>query len=365
LLITLLVLGIYFLAEGRLPFLSPRPNREARYLSLFSEVSRLVRDRYVDEVDPADKFPAAFTALVSSADPDSAYLDEIQTKKYRLFYEGKGYRLGLFGAIRGEAFWVQGVFPNSPAANAGVVSGDRILAVNDIQVAGLSRWEALLSFLFIDAGSCRLTLERETREKPWTIGLFPDIETYPVAIREVAADTAYIPLCCMTVTYLDRLGLKRMIDSGRYLNWILDLRWYSGGDWEGLLRCAEICLSKTYLTIEKKTMGEKKIQLGTDESLPGHRVCLIDASTVLLAELMAHLLADEGVPTVGETTGGYMPLVRQFHLQDGSSVVLSVGRFAVDKGPLPTGGLKPSISCPVTDEAILLARCQSVLGDPG
>lgn len=49
--------------------------KEYRYIGLFSEVAALVRTDYVKEIEPGDKFPGAYSAMLASLDKLSAYLD--------------------------------------------------------------------------------------------------------------------------------------------------------------------------------------------------------------------------------------------------------------------------------------------------
>ena len=123
----ILLFVVFFLLGGKKIFLPQQEyKKEYQYLSLFSEVVTLIKTNYVEAVKAHEKFPGAYSAMLGSLDPFSAYLIPEKTANYQAFHSGEYFGCGLYGAKRMGYFYVTDVTPGSPAHKAGLISGDTI-----------------------------------------------------------------------------------------------------------------------------------------------------------------------------------------------------------------------------------------------
>src|SRR5678815_1472529 len=120
-------------------FLLQEPPARANGL-LFDQVMQLVRNQYVDSMPTSAAYEKAAKGLVREL--NDPYSELLSPKESEDFNRSTGGRYGGTGMLIGEqaagVIVVDRVFPNTPAEEAGVREGDRIMSVNDTSTAELS-----------------------------------------------------------------------------------------------------------------------------------------------------------------------------------------------------------------------------------
>ena len=110
---------------------APVPWQDAR---LLAEVLEHVRREYVDRISDQELIEAAIRGLIADLDPHSAYLDPEQFDEIRISTTGEYSGVGIEVALENGAVKVINPIEDTPAYRAGVLAGDRILAVDDVPV---------------------------------------------------------------------------------------------------------------------------------------------------------------------------------------------------------------------------------------
>ncbi len=147
-LFSVIVWVLFFIFGGKKIFQPhPETKKEFDYLSLISEVISLVRTDYVEEIQPGEKFPGAFSRMLGALDQSSTYLDAPKTKIYRLYQQGETYNCGIYGAKHSNYFYISDIVAGSPAETRGLKPGDILQAVNGKSVFDQSFWEITLSLM--------------------------------------------------------------------------------------------------------------------------------------------------------------------------------------------------------------------------
>src|ERR1041385_2544584 len=99
---------------------------------LFDQVMSLVRNAYVDSIPAGVSYEKAARGLVKEL--NDPYSELLSPKESETFERATGGRYGGTGMQLGEEgpgiIVVERVFPNTPAEDAGVREGDRIVAVD-------------------------------------------------------------------------------------------------------------------------------------------------------------------------------------------------------------------------------------------
>lgn len=329
-------------------------NTTHKYLTLFTEVSALIRNHYVEKVDPATKFPEAFTTLMAQLDESSAYLNADLTLRYRAYSRGEAYGLGILGRKGGDYFTVTGVIPGSPAASAGIGRGDSIQSVNGKSLYGQSYWGMALQLLSSEPEMFELIIKKEAERKPRAITIESTTIPSPMKAGPVSAGIYYFPLLTMDKSTVAQLRTLLHDFAGRA--WIIDLRYYLGGDFDSFIECAALLLPRQVLLIGKRG-GVETVVIGSVQQPEVKTVVIIDSSTILFSELLAHALKFNGARLVGAKSRGFVPHLKQFFLDDGSSVLLRAGHFELKSGqPLPDV-VKPDVGIDTEDPKVLLKHC--------
>jgi carboxyl-terminal processing protease len=110
---------------------APVPWQDAR---LLAEVLEHVRREYVERISDQELIEAAIRGLIADLDPHSAYLDPEQFDEIRISTTGEYSGVGIEVALENGVVKVVNPIEDTPAFKAGVLPGDRILAVDDVPV---------------------------------------------------------------------------------------------------------------------------------------------------------------------------------------------------------------------------------------
>src|SRR5688572_9787222 len=110
---------------------SPVPWQDAR---LLAEVLEHVRREYVENISDQELIEAAIRGLIADLDPHSAFLDPEQFDEIRISTTGEYSGVGIEVALENGVVKVLNPIEDTPAHRAGVLPGDRILAVDDVPV---------------------------------------------------------------------------------------------------------------------------------------------------------------------------------------------------------------------------------------
>ena len=106
-------------------------------LDLFGDIFERIRSQYVEEVAPEKLIEAAINGMLSSLDPHSSYLPKKDFEDMQVQTKGEFGGLGI--EVTQEKGFVKVVSPmdDTPAAAAGITTGDFITKVNGETLSGL------------------------------------------------------------------------------------------------------------------------------------------------------------------------------------------------------------------------------------
>ena len=134
-------------APQALSFVSPAAYAAAadtyRQLNLFGDVFDKIRNDYVEKPDEFKLIEAAINGMLSSLDPHSSYMDAKAFKDMQVQTKGEFGGLGI--EVTEEDGLIKVVTPidDTPAAKAGIRSGDVITAIDDNSTQGLTLDQAV------------------------------------------------------------------------------------------------------------------------------------------------------------------------------------------------------------------------------
>src|SRR6184192_449083 len=140
-------------------------------LTQVEEAARYIQADYVDtNVDPKKLSQASVQGLVSSlGDPYTIYFDPIQYKRLQQSYQGKYTGIGIYLSFSTGYPAVTGTVPGSPAALAGLKSGDQIVKVGDKDIKGVTADQATALIQGPEGTKVMLTILRGSETLTFTI----------------------------------------------------------------------------------------------------------------------------------------------------------------------------------------------------
>jgi carboxyl-terminal processing protease len=333
---------------------------QAADYSEFFKTKRLIEQRYPDKVSTQDLVDGATNGLVDGlGDPYSDYLTKREAKELDESLSGEVEGIGVEIGVRDDRIVVISPLPESPAARAGVKAGDRILAVGDKPIQGLSVDETA-DLIRGKAGSKVTVTFQAPGEEPRPLAMTRAKVKAPSVELVFRGRTAILTVSRFgdgTVEELDRAAdeiLRRKADGI-----VLDLRSNPGGFLEGAVDASSLFLKEGVVVKERLKDKTEERSVSDDGRLADLSVvALVNQGTASAAEILAGALRDDrDVKLVGEKTFGKGSVQDLIDLGGGAVLKLTIAEWLTPTGQsLSKGGLKPDIVVSSKDPTAQLER---------
>ena len=302
-------------------------------LEVFSGALMLIRDQYLEPVDPEVLMDGAVRGIFAALDPDSTYLSPAETERYRNRAAGTG-TIGI-GLQKRYYLHVDDVLEGSPAALAGIERGAAILAIDGqstrdtripvghLLLAGPPGTPVELTLRSAeDADSETVALERALLPPP------------PVERRMLSEDTGYLRIRRFHEDTPVELGAAVVALQGAGATALaLDLRGSRGGGCETGALAAGIFTEG--VTARVVMRGADGTDSGATVEIPpgpavfdGPLAAIVNQGTVCPGEVLAAALRTRrDAALVGSRTAGRTGRSQLVELPDGDALLLSTAHF--------------------------------------
>ena len=144
---------------------SKNSNELYEKIDLFSEVLETIKQEYVSEIDQAEVMDSAINGLLQSLDPYSAYMSPKSFDGMQTDTKGEFGGLGIEIGMESGVVKVISPIDDTPAANAGIKSGDYIVRINGQQVQGKTLTDAVELMRGPVGSEIKLTVRRRNEKK--------------------------------------------------------------------------------------------------------------------------------------------------------------------------------------------------------
>jgi carboxyl-terminal processing protease len=332
-------------------FLGKAMAREDTYqhLKIFDDVVSLIMSNYVEEANVDKVMRGAMHGLADGLDPDSAYLTIDEVKQV----EGNTpLAAGDVGIDLTRQYYLRVIAArdDSPAAKAGIRTGDYIRAINETPTREMSVWEGVRALRGAPGSKVSVTVIRGNAADPHVIDLVrAPIPASDVTGRIAAPGVGYVRLAAIGAGTPGRVKtqIQELTKNGA-AKLVVDIRRTSGGVPEHGLDLARLFVADGTLA-QRETRGGAKETIATasgDGSITLPAVLLVDAGTSAAAELFASaLLGNKRADLIGEHTIGRTANQKLVKLPDGAGLWLSTARYLTPSGaPLHEKGLEPTVA---------------------
>ena len=319
-----------------------------QHLKIFDDVVTMISSQYVEEVNIDKVMYGAMHGLADGLDPDSAYLTPAQVKQVEagtpLPPAGVGLELTRQYYLR-----VIAARDNSPAAKAGLRTGDYIRAINDLPTREMSVWEGMRMLRGAAGTKVTVTVIRGNAADPHVVELVRQAEPPSVVTGRVAAPgVGYIRIAGISKDTAEQVKTHAAdaVKNGA-TKLVVDVRRVSNGSPEDGLAVARLFVAKGTLAMRETKSGPREtIASGPgDGSITLPAVVLIDTGTSAAAEVFASALSgNKRADLIGEHTIGRAAEQKLIKLPDGAGLWLSTMRYLTPAGtPLHEKGLEPNV----------------------
>lgn len=313
-------------------------------MSLFQQVYSTLTQDYVTAPNPGTLLRGAIDGMIATLqDPYTAYYDPTQAQQ--LFGElgGQFVGIGIELSQVGPYIVVQAVFPGTPAAKAGLETGDRILAAGKTKLVGASTSQAVAAIGGPAGSTVALSIGRSGRTLTIT-ATREAITLPPVLSRMLPGGIAYIELLQVTPNSASAFDAAlSKLQAAHPRGYILDLRNDPGGDVGQIVAIAQRMIPSGTIVRFSGRVYNQVYTSSSGQSLGAPLAVLVNGGTASAAEILAGALEDHHVGTlVGSQTFGKGVAQEIIPMQAGGVVKITVARWYTPNGTwVEHVGLKP------------------------
>jgi carboxyl-terminal processing protease len=348
------------------------PWEDARMLA--EVLDRVERD-YVNPVDDHQLLQAAIRGMVSSLDPYSAYLDSDEYDEIKISSSGEYSGVGIEVSMEGEQVVVISPFDGSPAAAAGIRTGDVIASIDGIPVNTTTLSDTIGRMRGKAGTSIKIGILRQGNTEPLEFILKRGrVELHSVRSDLPEAGFGYVRVAEFSETTGDdliaALHALRKRNGGPLKGLVLDLRNNPGGVLEAAVAVADAFLDRGLIVSARGRTPESKFEMSAtpgDELNGAPIVVLVNGGSASASEIVAGALKDHHRATLmGRTTFGKGSVQTVMPLSGDRAIKLTTSLYYTPSGiSINHRGIDPDIelprdsaapASPVTPEAPLEKR---------
>ena len=325
-----------------------------KQLNLFGEVYERVRSEYVEQIKDKDLIEAAINGMLQSLDPHSSYLNAESFEEMKVQTKGEFGGLGIEVTMENGLVKVVSPIDETPAAKAGILSGDFISHINEEAVMGLSLSEAVDKMRGAVNTPIIITVIREGKE-PFDVKIIRDIIKITSVKTKSYDDIGYLRITSFTQkTYKNLLKEFSMLEkemSGNMKGLVLDLRNNPGGLLDQAISVSDAFLNRGEIvsTRGRETNAEQRFNASKGDITKGIPiVILINSGSASASEIVAGALQDHkrGI-LMGTSTFGKGSVQTIIPVSSRGAIRLTTARYFTPSGKsIQAKGIDPDIFVP-------------------
>ncbi len=335
-----LILTVLLTVSGFNAAAQQNANDVMQNVERFGRLILYLHNSYVDTVDADALTDAAIKDVLERLDPHSVFIPKEEVQETNEPLTGSFEGIGIEFAVINDTLSVQNVIIGGPSEAVGLMAGDKIVAVDGENIAGVNiTTEGVRKRLRGPRGTrAELIVHRSGVKDPLDFTIVRD------RIPLNSIDAAYCPQPDVLYVKLSRFaqnsiwefievlkGLERMPKG-----MIIDLRGNGGGYMQVSLMLADIFLEKGQTILFTEGLHSPvryESASGNGFYKKGALVVLVDEESASASEIFAGAMQDwdRGV-IIGRRTFGKGLVQQQFPLSDGSQIRLTVSRYHTPSG---------------------------------
>jgi carboxyl-terminal processing protease len=318
-------------------------------LRILGDAVGLINNAYVEPVDIDKVMDGAMRGLADGLDPSSAFLvpDEVRAIETKAPLPA-----GDVGLMVERQFYlrVMGVRDGSPAARAGLQSGDYVRMIDTKPTRDMSAFTGRRLLRGAPGTKVSLTIIRGNTADPHTFELTREAPSGPSASSRMVGDVAHVRISTFDATVPDTLRtIFKTLEASRPAGAVIDLRGVADNDLEAGIAAARPFVKTGTIAVKALRKGEPiKTDAGSgDGSITMPVVLLVSNGTANAAEVFAAALqGNKRADLVGEPTAGLAGVQRLVKLPQGYGLWLTSERYLTVDGanPIHERGLMPTLA---------------------
>ena len=323
------------------------------YLDLFGDILERTRASYVEEVDDEKLIEAAINGMLTSLDPHSSYMPPADFKDMQEETRGEFGGLGI--EITMEEGFVKVISPidDTPAAAAGLQSGDFITQIDGESVRGLTIGEAVDRMRGKVGTDITITIAREGADEPFDVTLTRAVISERAVKHRIEDGIGVLRVSKFSEKTFENLAdgmdkVKAELGAENVKGWVIDLRNNPGGLLTQAVSVSDAFLDKGEIV---STRGRNAADSDRFNATPGDLadgkpvVVLVNGGSASASEIVAGALQDHRrAIVVGEKTFGKGSVQTIMPLTNRGAIRLTTARYYTPSGrSIQALGIEPDI----------------------
>lgn len=307
-----------------------------------NQVFDIISENYVDEVSADSLVEMALPELLKNLDPHSAYIPRSERVAVNRDLEGSFFGIGIQFQMMNDTLYVLEVISGGAAEEAGMLAGDRIIAVDGDNIAGVGVNENdIFSRLRGPEGTpVEVTVARHNSPKPLVFDLVrSQVPVSPIDASYMINDSVgFVRLSKFSDnTFVEALTTFSQLRHLGATSFILDLRGNGGGYMAPAVLVANEFLGPQDIVVSTRgrSMGDNRTLFadGSGTFRSEKLVVLVDEFSASSSEILSGAIQDNDRGLiVGRRTFGKGLVQQPFELPDSSEFRLTVQRYYTPSG---------------------------------
>jgi carboxyl-terminal processing protease len=218
-------------------------------LNLLGDVYERLKQEHVEKVDDKKLIEGAIKGMLEALDPHSRYMDAKAWRDMQVTTSGSFGGIGIEITSQDDLVQVVSPIDDTPAARAGMMSGDLVTQVDDKPLRGLTLEQASEAMKGPINSKVKLTIIRKGQDKPLELTLTREaIRVKSVSFRVDGDDVGYLRIARFgeqTTSELHKAlaEIGKRVPADKLSGYIIDLRNNPGG-----LLDQAVSVSSTFMT---------------------------------------------------------------------------------------------------------------------
>lgn len=327
-----------------------------RNIELFIDAMNIVQEQYIEPVEDKKLIYNALKGMLS-LDPYSAFLEPEMKEELQIETKGEFHGVGMEITLKDGIITVVSPIEDTPAWNAGIKAGDKILEIDGESTKGFSTFEAAQKLRGKKGTEVTISILRAGHTELKKITLVRDVIKVK-SIREKTIDNRFSYVRVRDFqerTAVDLANVLVELNKNNIKGLLLDLRSNPGGLLTSAIDVSELFLPKGKLIVYTKGRSEedKHTFISRKNALwEKPMVLLMNQGSASASEIVIGALKDNlKTPTVGMKTFGKGSVQNLIPLKDGSALKLTIAHYYTPSGICIEGkGIEPDVKVEISEE---------------
>ena len=324
-------------------------------LNLFGNVFERIKTSYVEKPDDSKLMEGAINGMISALDPHSRYMNEKGWSDMQETTHGEFGGLGIEVTMEDGLVKVVTPIDDTPAAKAGILSGDVITQIDDEQIQGMTLEQAVGRMKGPANSKIRLKVARKNSAAPVEIAIVREIiRVRPVRHKTDGGDIGYIRITRFNEQTTDGLkkaiaNIAKEIPADKLAGYVVDLRNNPGGLLDQAVSVSSAFMTRGEVVSTRGRTAEETQRFtarGGDITKGKPLVVLINGGSASASEIVAGALRDHKRATlIGTRSFGKGSVQTIIPLGAGNgALALTTARYFTPSGrSIQAQGIAPDI----------------------